>query len=325
MGRIIYTPGSSVKVRGGNLGKAAGSIEVTRSGVIADIPDASAGPVKELKAEIVPAQAGTGDPSPENIRPISGWNGARIRLTGRNLIGCRNAYTDMTAEGGWYVENSACRCKLTGLPAGEPFTLSCVLDAKLAADSQNRLYAYAGTNGFIDLSQGAGRYSITRNTTTDGEFVVGLNNVCRNDINRSSHILDIQVEPGSRMTAFEAYRETVFEAEWEGTVYGGTADLKNGILTVTDGYIASYGGEELPGAWISDRDVYAAGSSPSAGAQVVYKLAEPETRRLDPVTVPLASGGNILKADCGPVTVTCNADTKMYIDNIAADLRALIS
>ena len=35
--------------------------------------------------------------------------------------------------------------------------------------------------------------------------------------------------------------------------------------------------------------------------------------------------GNILKADCGPVTVTCIADTKMYIDNIAADLRALIS
>ena len=39
--------------------------------------------------------------------------------------------------------------------------------------------------------------------------------------------------------------------------------------------IASYDGETLPGRWLSDRDVYSAGSTPTTGAQVVYELDTP--------------------------------------------------
>ena len=35
-------------------------------------------PLKSLIASIVPVQAGSGDPSPENVRPISGWTGCEV-------------------------------------------------------------------------------------------------------------------------------------------------------------------------------------------------------------------------------------------------------
>ena len=60
------------------------------------------------------------------------------------------------------------------------------------------------------------------------------------------------------------------------TIYGGTVDAVTGEGEKTWGYIASYNGESLPGEWISDRDVYAPGTTPTTGAQVAYKLAAPE-------------------------------------------------
>ena len=107
-----------------------------------------------------------------------------------------------------------------------------------------------------------------------------------------------------------------------GTVWGGEVDAVNGILRVTHGQIASYAGEELPGAWISDRDVYAEGTSPSIGAQVVYELAHPVEYPLDLPGDLLTTrkGENRIYADCGDVEVVYAADTKLYIDAAVADM-----
>lgn len=43
--------------------------------------------IKSLVANIKLMQTGTGNPSPDNVRPISGWTGANIHLTDKNLIG----------------------------------------------------------------------------------------------------------------------------------------------------------------------------------------------------------------------------------------------
>ena len=42
-------------------------------------------PVK-VTCEFSPVQEGTGDPSPDNVRPISGWTGCEIGHTGKNLF-----------------------------------------------------------------------------------------------------------------------------------------------------------------------------------------------------------------------------------------------
>lgn len=58
-------------------------------------------------------------------------------------------------------------------------------------------------------------------------------------------------------------------------MYGGIVDVLNGTVIITHGHIASYNGETLPGVWYSDRDVYASGTTPTLGAEVVYELETP--------------------------------------------------
>lgn len=53
----------------------------TETGSIASFTDgADDVPVKDLQVAIEPVQSGSGDPSPENIRPISGWTGANVTV-----------------------------------------------------------------------------------------------------------------------------------------------------------------------------------------------------------------------------------------------------
>lgn len=116
--------------------------------------------------------------------------------------------------------------------------------------------------------------------------------------------------------AFVIGDANVYEIDLDGTRYGGTLDVLSGVLTVTGANIASYNGETLPGEWISDRDVYAAGTTPTTGAQVVYELATPLTVQLTAEEVTTLLGQNNIFADCGDVSCEYRADTKLYIEKI---------
>ena len=48
--------------------------------------DAAAANVKELIVTLTPSQSGSGDPSPSNVRPVSGVTSVTIRRTGKNLL-----------------------------------------------------------------------------------------------------------------------------------------------------------------------------------------------------------------------------------------------
>lgn len=99
---------------------------------------------------------------------------------------------------------------------------------------------------------------------------------------------------------------TEYEVEFtsQGTVYGGTVDIVSGELTVTWGYIASYNGETLTGIWMSSKDVYAKGTTPSTGAEVAYELATPLTYQLTPQQVQMLLNDNYLTTEDGTITLT---------------------
>lgn len=61
-------------------------IITTATDSIVTIMDGAARPAVELISHIEPVQSGSGDPSPDNVRPISGRNAAQIWVTGKNLI-----------------------------------------------------------------------------------------------------------------------------------------------------------------------------------------------------------------------------------------------
>ena len=60
--------------------------ETTTEAGIASIDDAAGGlPLKQFVGNIQPAQAGTGDPSPSNVRAISGYTGVTVTRAGKNI------------------------------------------------------------------------------------------------------------------------------------------------------------------------------------------------------------------------------------------------
>ena len=59
--------------------------------------------LKQCKVNFTPVQSGSGDPSPDNVRPISGWSGLNVTHCGQNLlnydlIADTNVGTDITGE-----------------------------------------------------------------------------------------------------------------------------------------------------------------------------------------------------------------------------------
>ena len=99
---------------------------------------------------------------------------------------------------------------------------------------------------------------------------------------------------------------TTYTFDWTsaaGTVYGGTLDAVTGKLKARPQY-ASYSGQTLVGPWLSSMDAYAAGATPTTGAQVV-DLGGTETEYiLTPQQVAALVGQNYIWADTGDVTVT---------------------
>lgn len=77
------------------------------------------------------------------------------------------------------------------------------------------------------------------------------------------------------------------------TYYGGIANFE-GTLTHDWQRIASYDGETLSGEWLSDRDEYASGTTPTTGAEVVYKTT--------PSTVRVTRPSSLVLTDEYPIT-----------------------
>lgn len=98
------------------------------------------------------------------------------------------------------------------------------------------------------------------------------------------------------------------EITFEDTVFGGNVNVLEGGTSSTYGYIASYDGEELPGAWISDRDAYTAGTTPTDGAEVAYLLTTPETIETPANEIALVNGVNTLSTDGDNINITYKAN-----------------
>lgn len=112
---------------------------------------------------------------------------------------------------------------------------------------------------------------------------------------------DISINYPATNTSYHAYQGKQYTLDFPQTIYGAEWDVVGGQLKVTDGYIASYNGESLPSTWISDRDEYASGTTPTIGAEVVFKLATPTTIDLSPLSIRMLEGTNNIFADCGEV------------------------
>ena len=145
-----------------------------------------------------------------------------------------------------------------------------------------------GTEEYVDYAESQGTRDVAIPVGHDTNYA----NIC--PISGSTG-LNAYVSPTTNLAD-----ATTYSADWTstaGTVYGGTLDVVTGVLTVTMANIASYNGETINEPWLSSMDAYAAGTTPTTGAQVVYPLATPLTYQLTAQEVELIKGLNNVWAD----------------------------
>lgn len=345
---LNYTDGVTSNIQD-QLDAMAKAVSYTASGEIASFTaEADNMPVTSLVANIEPKQSGSGDPSPSNIRPISGWTGCNVTRTGKNLfnwdrqLGTPNPgsgsnttsprvmdvahyYVGLRPDNFYYpssvaeysVADGAIKIRGANNAYGVGFPVA------VKASTIYILHGTASANPYLGVGYYDTSWNYLGTNSREAEtltFTTPSNCAYAAIILRSTNTTtgttwtNVQLELGSTATAYEPYQSNTVTVDWTseaGTVYGGTIDVATGLLTVTNGYIASYNGETLPSTWISDRDVYSSGTTPTTGAQVVYALATPQTYQLTPQDVYTLLGTNNVWADTGDVTVR-------YID-VASD------
>ena len=230
----------------------------------------------KLKTTFSPKQAGTGDPSPENVRPITGWDEVTVTRCGKNLLGISLPYS--------FSNDSSTKFSLD-LDLTGTFAFSAQIDFTEPGITTSALFSF--------VVDGTEQY-ISSGTINEGKILTGhLSKLSLiNWSNSEGTINEIQLEVGSTPTPYEPYQGNDYTLTLPETIYGGTVDAVTGEGSKTWGYIASYNEEALPGEWISDRDVYAPGTTPTTGAQVAYKLATPESFKISQVSIPSLKGEN---------------------------------
>lgn len=298
----------------------------TASGAVASFPDGAALPVKDLTIAINPVQSGSGDPAPDNVRPISGWTGANVTRTGKNLL---PKFSNHSASGLTFSVGEDGSVSVSGTSTAGNVSVNYWLPdtlVKMLAGKTVMLSGGGSSAAYIQMRLVAS--STTYKTTAASgkvSFAVPADvTQIRVDINvptsgtTVSSVFYPQLEFGSTDTAYEPYAGTTLPISWQseaGTVYGGTLDVLTGVLTARP-YYASYNGETLVGPWVSSMDKYVAGATPTTGAQVVDLGGAPTTVQLDPETLSTLLGANNIWADTGDVSVNYRADTTLYIDKL---------
>ena len=75
--------------------KAPVVYDTVENQAIASVEDGADGMPMQVTVGIEPVQSGTGDPSPENIRPITGWTGCKVTGTGEEYYDASISPTDI--------------------------------------------------------------------------------------------------------------------------------------------------------------------------------------------------------------------------------------
>lgn len=283
------------------------------SGAIVSFSDGAILPLKSLLVDIEPVQGGSGDPSPTNIRPISGWNGVKVTRCGKNLLDdvtptVVNAYVSNQNGRPILRSNGENRTVIVQMKPNTTYTYTwnqSATSGALADDSDVILF---DEYPVVDVTLGYSTGGTMRNANNKRTFnsadykyaAIKIANIYRS--NYEETLSASMLELGSTATPYIPYNGLEVAIDLDQIVYGGTLNPLTGVLT-TYPYYASYNGETLTGRWISDRDVYAVGTTPTNGAQVVDMSGTWTEIQLTPHQIRTLYGNNTIFADTGNVAL----------------------
>lgn len=193
-----------------------------------------------LSVSIMAVQSGSGDPSPTNIRPITGWTGANVTRCGKNLFYTADRPLDsgniVISNGIVYVTKSPTSNYSVNIGTfTAPITGNYIISGSIGGGNstyQLRLYNSAGTTVLARSTDGdSSEVALTGGTNYTVWVFIYANQV----------LIEKPFYPMLRLSSvsdgtFEPYNGASYPITWSdtaGTVYGGTLDVVRGKLTVT--------------------------------------------------------------------------------------------
>ena len=188
----------------------------TASGAIASFPDGSdLLPALSLVANIVPRQSGSGTPSPENVREISGWESVETSVCGKNLLDPQSKTEYNANTWRWHYTDGYVLKK----------NVSYDFSWGNKGDNSFNIYLYiqdyeTGSN----YNAGNNRTSYTPTEDIKVKFQAYYSGGIPADA-------VFQLELGTTATAYEPYTATTHTTDLGRTVYGGSVDVVRGTLT----------------------------------------------------------------------------------------------
>ena len=240
----------------------------TVSGTVASFSDSIGLPLVDCTVFIDPVQSGTGDPSPTNVRPISGWTGCNVYRAEKNLFimpplsELKTYNTDGTwndnvysIDGLTYTFNqdsggNIVSIKINGTSTGT-FGVTFSERTRKTLDNYgliigtSYLFSSGTSNQDIQLILNGARANID-SSETGSLFIASSSDSyfpnIRPFLNRT--FSNVMVYPMIRLSSiadatFVPYYgngTTTFPISWQssaGTVYGGELDVATGVLTAT--------------------------------------------------------------------------------------------
>ena len=213
-------------------------IRNTASGGVAHFADGGKSlPLRDALISVTPIQSGSGDPSPTNIRPITGWTGAKIFVTGKNLFDETNAdwVNDYTIASDGTISSSSGYRYSSAYTRVNPNTTYVGQINVGATNSRSYMAAFYDENrSFISRSVIVSYSEISASTgVKSGTITTPANCAFLRIVSPKADMSDYQIEEGSIATAYEAFGTTQ-TVSWEteaGTICGGHFDPITGILT----------------------------------------------------------------------------------------------
>lgn len=208
----------------GNDMESLSALEATASGnpIVVNAQDVAA---KGLKVRIEPIQEGSGDPSPTNIRPISGRTEVNAGRTAHNVWDeqWRNGYYDLST--GAFVSLA------TAVASKNPTAVSVNTAYRFVTGDSNNVafvFFYKANGDFISALRITGSGDFT--TPADTAYIhFNYNASPYGDTYKN----DTSINYPSTATAYEPYAGVTLTIALGQTVYGGTLDVKTGVLTIT--------------------------------------------------------------------------------------------
>lgn len=244
---------------------------------------ADGGLLSKCQINLVPVQSGSGDPSPDNVRPISGHTEVDLYNVGKNnipmvLSNIKSLNTSGTWNGNNYSVNGITFSVITDSDGN--VTEVKILSGTATANANLQLCGSASLaegvsyilNGCTDGSSSKYRISFYNSTLNAINNYFGGNTFTYSSgtgeqcyirvfsgytVPSGGHSLYPMIRLATDTdTSFEPYHGHLYQVQIGSTVYGGYVDLVSGVMTVDKGFITLNGTENITKSAVTDCDIY---------------------------------------------------------------------